>query len=279
MSGDARANRKLLASQELPPCDGPKLGAFEIKRPSIEWLEPLENPSSEGYVFKVKIESKVYALKVFKFFKPATERHLLDDITGKNVTDEMLAFHTDPFYAECRAYGLIQESERKRRRGFQKPMAANCHGFLPLSRRDELVLARKGIDLWKDIPEDEEYRRRAQGSPVRAIVKDFIEPELAIDLAVLRRILANVRSLNRLGILHWDIRASNFKAGLLVDFGSSWTEPHCIMDAVPTNVSEEWWWTDLVMFDDMVEELGFSLDNIRARPNPAYLEKLRSWDS
>jgi len=70
MSGGVKANRKLLASKELPPCDGPKLGAFETKRPSIEWMELLERSSpesqsgSEGYVFKVKINSKVYALKV-----------------------------------------------------------------------------------------------------------------------------------------------------------------------------------------------------------------------
>jgi hypothetical protein len=70
MAGGIQSNRKLLASMELPPCDGPKLRVFEYRRAPIEWLELLEKSSpesqsaSQGYVFKVKINSKIYALKV-----------------------------------------------------------------------------------------------------------------------------------------------------------------------------------------------------------------------
>jgi hypothetical protein len=191
----------------------------------------------------------------------------------------MLAFHTDPFYAECRAYGYIEEAERKQLQRFKGKIAARCHGFMPLKREDGLVLAKWGIDLWEDIPEDDEYRKLAEGSPVRVIVKDYIKYESpTINLHTLRAILKHVRAMNKQGILHRDIRASNFKAGLLVDFGSAWTEPHCIMDTVPAHVAEDWWWIDLEMFDDMVEEGGFSLDDIRALPNTAYLMKLRSWN-
>jgi hypothetical protein len=57
--------------KELPPCDGPKLHAFAGQNSPIEWLERLDKNredvsgySSEGYVFKVKIDSQLYALKV-----------------------------------------------------------------------------------------------------------------------------------------------------------------------------------------------------------------------
>jgi hypothetical protein len=70
MAGGVEANRKLLALKELPPCDGPKLRIFEHGQSPIEWLELLEKSSpesrsaSQGYVFKVRINSKIYALKV-----------------------------------------------------------------------------------------------------------------------------------------------------------------------------------------------------------------------
>lgn len=70
MAGGVDANRKLLSLKELPPCDGPKLHIFDQRRTPIEWLELLEKSSpesrsaSQGYVFKVKIGSKIYALKI-----------------------------------------------------------------------------------------------------------------------------------------------------------------------------------------------------------------------
>lgn len=70
MAGGIQTNRKLLLLNELPPCDGPRLHVFKYRRAPIEWLELLEKSSpeshsaSQGYVFKVKINSKIYALKV-----------------------------------------------------------------------------------------------------------------------------------------------------------------------------------------------------------------------
>jgi len=80
MAEGVRANRLLLKSKELPPCDGPKLGMFAHSRAPIEWLEllPKSTPESEmgsqGYVFKVKILSEIYALKVVCFRPPARIR-------------------------------------------------------------------------------------------------------------------------------------------------------------------------------------------------------------
>jgi len=199
----------------------------------------------------------------------------MSDMDGQKVTDNNLAFHTDPFYAECRAYGRIKIVEKARRR----QIAARCHGFLPLKRKDERFLAEMGIDPWEDIAEDDEYRIQAEGSPIRAIVKDFIDVEGgddSMDLHSLKTIVKNIRAMNKHGILHRDIRVANFRAGLIVDFGSAWTKPHCIMAVVPAHLSKRWELDDLSMFEDMVEEQGFSLLSVRALPNLSYLRKLRS---
>ena len=54
-----------------PPCDGPKLPAFQYWNSEIEWLERLdgdreieEEPYMQGFVFRVRIEYRDYALKV-----------------------------------------------------------------------------------------------------------------------------------------------------------------------------------------------------------------------
>ncbi len=61
--------RSIAHSRELPPCLGPKLHAFELWDASIEWLERLDGDrknqsGTEACVFKVKIKSQEYALKV-----------------------------------------------------------------------------------------------------------------------------------------------------------------------------------------------------------------------
>ena len=50
----------------LPPCNGPKLHAFAHQNAPIEWLGRLDEdqPHTQGHVFKVRIESQIYALKV-----------------------------------------------------------------------------------------------------------------------------------------------------------------------------------------------------------------------
>lgn len=68
-----RANRRLSLLDELPPCAGPKLRAFPNRRPKIQWLQQLErSPESElgsqGYVFRVLINSQTYVIKVVGFF-------------------------------------------------------------------------------------------------------------------------------------------------------------------------------------------------------------------
>lgn len=185
------------------------------------------------------------------------------------MTDETLAFHTDPFYAECRAYAHIQEKQQEqnlRRRNF-----AHCYGFMALKKTDEEVVASYGAELW-DIPRDDEYRTKAEGSPVRAIVKEYVDHDVVMDVPALKRMLKGIKWLNRHGVLNHDIHPANFKGGLLVDFGSSWTrKPHCLWDNMPEQKLKVIERADLIKFQEMANEEGFGA-KVRAIPNRQYKE-------
>jgi len=64
----ARSSRKF-ANQPLPPCEGSQLHAFKHPNAPIEWLERLDEERSresknESFVFKARIESRIYAVKI-----------------------------------------------------------------------------------------------------------------------------------------------------------------------------------------------------------------------
>lgn len=210
----------------------------------------------------------------FKFFKPSTQRFVLGPIRGRSVNDAELAFHTDPFFAECRAYGRIEQARAKEKRVRQ--VAARCYGFLVLGARDEQHLKRNGFELWPEtLPPGDEYRTMAQGSPVRALVKEYVEDDPDPDLRAMTWMLKDIRFLNRNKCLNRDIKRENYRNGLLVDFGCAWTEPHCLIRLASKERVETWRKTDSVQFDSMAEEQGFG-DVIRAMPNRKYRQKLRS---
>ncbi|KAJ2992767.1 hypothetical protein NUW58_g2056 [Xylaria curta] len=217
MASNVEENRRLLSALELPECEGPKLKAFPYRNSPITWIEQISQPSdqspsqAQGHVFKVEINSRIYALKVFKFFKPSTYRHTLGPIRQRDVPDLLLGFHTDPFYAECRAYAQI-ETQRKSQ-GLKRKDIADCYGFMALTRADEEVLEDYGIDLWWDIPPDDEYRKTAEGSPARALVKEYIEEDVEMDERTRKHMLTCVKWMNRNKILVNDIHVGNFKGG------------------------------------------------------------------
>jgi hypothetical protein len=80
---ETRRRRKqsslLFAADELPPCEGPKLRAFEYRNLPIQWLERLDEDRSDdsgiqGAVFKARIMSKDYAVKVVSTSDTAISR-------------------------------------------------------------------------------------------------------------------------------------------------------------------------------------------------------------
>lgn len=63
----------LETASQLPPCKGPKLRAFKDRHKPIEFLELIsdlpedsDDSGGHGHVFKVRINEKIYALKIVR---------------------------------------------------------------------------------------------------------------------------------------------------------------------------------------------------------------------
>ncbi|PHH91535.1 hypothetical protein CDD83_81 [Cordyceps sp. RAO-2017] len=233
----------------------------------------------------------------FKFFDPEDTRYYWGPILGHSFPLETITFHNDPFFAECRAYGRIKEAQAKGM--LKREVAVRCEGFLLLQDEDRKILEGKGVDFeGQDVAESgdcdsgggdvddqkqEEQKdfvgrpqkpgKRQGRQPVRAIVKELASPESGVEAWSLRRILRDIRLLNQLKIYNRDIRKDNFRDEKLVDFGSSWTEPHCILEADKDEAAETTV-EDLVKFDEMVDMEALKSD-VRAMSNWGYCSKLR----
>lgn len=69
-------------ADELPPCEGPKLRAFDSGQTPISWHERLDvDPiGSQGYVYRAQIGSQVYAIKIVCYSALPASRVLSDDL-------------------------------------------------------------------------------------------------------------------------------------------------------------------------------------------------------
>ncbi|KAH7132791.1 kinetochore Sim4 complex subunit FTA2-domain-containing protein [Dactylonectria macrodidyma] len=260
--------------KELPLCDGPKLHMFKHHASRIQWLERLGNDldgtPAEGYVFRAKIKNRYYAVKVFKFHDPMSNDHFWEPLLGKGTPLETVSYYTDPFYAECRAYGRIHEAVK---RGLLTDVAIPCHGFVFLREQDEEILRDRNIDLELGNVDPQYQRSTVGGCRARAIVKDLASADTGVDGKSLQRALLGIIALNRQRIYNMDIRLDNYRDGQIVDFGSSWTEPHILLDALHSEAAYDSRLADRTMFDEMVEDEEI--------PNPKKLKavhpmKLRS---
>ncbi|RSL83603.1 hypothetical protein CDV31_016815 [Fusarium ambrosium] len=219
--------------KELPPCDGPKLRLFQHYRSCIQWLERLDKDDededkdspTEGYVFRAKIRDTEYAIKV--------ERRLLLGAPGG-------------------AYGRIQEAIEK---GYLKSdIVVPCHGFFFLRETDEKVLQGRNIDLDADQVDPEYQRATPGGYRPRAIVKDLASADPSIDQDNLKQIIGDIARLNSQPIFNMDIRLDNYRDGKLVGFGSSWTEPHILLDALDDKAADESRLADRTKFGQMLKD-------------------------
>ena len=66
--------------------------------------------------------------------------------------------------------------------------------------------------------------------PLRAIVKDLVVKDVPLTGKVADKILRDLKAMRRKRIYPGDIRARNYKAGLLVDFSIAITEPYFLFD-------------------------------------------------
>ncbi|CAH0020135.1 unnamed protein product [Clonostachys rhizophaga] len=253
--------------EELPPCDGPKLPLFEHHDSKIEWLERLGDGDTahEGYVFRVKIERAEYAIKVFKFYDPMKSEYFWEPLIG-NGSLHTAAYYTDPFYNECRAYGRIREATKERPK--ISDAVTRCYGFLFLNDRDQRYLEQKECDLGLKKVDLAYQRQTAGGDRPRAIVKSLASSDHGITELNLRKILDRIYTLNREGIYNLDVRLDNIKDGKLVDFGSSWTEPHRLLNALDDGAAYSYRTTDRVMFDEMLVDESI--------PNPRNIVAMHS---
>ncbi|RFU28936.1 hypothetical protein B7463_g7382, partial [Scytalidium lignicola] len=252
-----KRHRLKLIPKELPLCKGPKLHLFQYHNSHIQWQERLgddqdDDTSTEGYVFRVKINDKEYAIKVFKFYNPMSSEYFWGPLLGEDTPLDEAAYYTDPFYAECRAYGRINEAIK--RKELRPDIVIPCHGFLFLQKRDEKILNERNVNFELDKAYLEYQRKSPGGCRARAIVKDLASSETGVNEKSLRKILRDITMLNRQQIYNMDIRLDNYRDGQIVDFGSSWTEPHSLLNALDDREAYDSKLADRVMFDQMVRD-------------------------
>lgn len=138
-----------------------------------------------------------------------------------------MQFESDPFFAECRAYGRIRNLEAmlaKTSKAKKPPkIAVSCHGFLalPSNQYREIFRERFGILDWNETDAARGTRSRA---PFRALVKDLVPGNRAVFDP--RKMLRDLKIMQSHGVIHRDIHPRNFLNGLSVDFSRTWTRPH-----------------------------------------------------
>ncbi|KAI5920152.1 kinetochore Sim4 complex subunit FTA2-domain-containing protein [Camillea tinctor] len=222
----------------LPHCDGPKMEPFDFRGPQkIEFLEYL-GEGLHSHVVKVRILGQVYALKLFRFcydgdwLGPAL--HYMDDDHDLNL-EEMTAFgnYSEPFSAECRAFGRLKEAGHEE-------LAVQCFGYVLLDDEHERALQAQFSDLKLEFTgdmdsSDAELRSRYVGKggklpPIRGLVKEFGRGEEDLRARNASRILRNIVQLQQLGIIHIDVGHRQIISGKIADFSTAITSPHYMLN-------------------------------------------------
>ncbi|KAJ3574334.1 hypothetical protein NPX13_g4399 [Xylaria arbuscula] len=235
---NGEGNSDCVNTGRLPPGGGPSLREFRYAGAPIEWIKRLDDEDREdnqAFIYKVRIASRNYALKVFKFSSPKDDGFYWGIGLQHELPMKKAIFYTDPFYAECRAYGRIEDGRVDR------------HSRVP-----------RGLDLETDVIDDDVYEALEGDTRVRAIVKHLDESPKSLHARNIGRAWTSVRLLKKsLKIYNMDIRADNFIGHRIVDFGSSWTEPHELLrylDKRGKIVAGHKRAIDTQHFDDMIEE-------------------------
>ncbi|KAI0533325.1 kinetochore Sim4 complex subunit FTA2-domain-containing protein [Xylaria digitata] len=257
----------------LPPGGGPQLNVFS-KDPgdTIKWIKRLDEDreDNDGFVFQVGIGSKEYALKVFKFSHPRLNRFYQDLCLEHPLPLKDGIRYTDPFYAD-----LVKEQT-----------AVKCYGYLLLNMNDSRWLRKEGIDSDQQLLDRELHESLGGDTRVRAIVKQFERKPIKVHAGNIRRAWRNVYLLNdSLKLYKMDIKADNFIGYKLVDFGTSWTEPHILLDCLEEareKMAKVFKLKDRVNFEGMIEEediktrlqvLARSEHQLRSKGKPEWADR------
>ncbi|KAJ2966486.1 hypothetical protein NQ176_g10130 [Zarea fungicola] len=222
----------------------------------------------------------------FKFFNPDDDRDYWYDIVEGPNARRQFELHTDPFYAECRAYGRINEARKSGK--VKQAISMPCFGFLFIDEKYLPILLESGVDLEEDCLLHEDCISTASESatpppprtrdpskaPIRSIVKELASHSSGVNYRSIERIRQDILALNRLQVYNRDVRMDNILDGKLVDFGSAWTEPHCCMSPLNFREADHAKVGDLAMLEEIADDEGY-LVSWRRFKNLEYKKKLR----
>ncbi|KKZ64096.1 hypothetical protein EMCG_01593 [[Emmonsia] crescens] len=177
--------------------------------PDIEFLELLFT-GSHSYLFKVRLNRKIYALKLYTLTQP----DWLESRFERN------AWEKDPFIVECQVYDYLIENNLS---GVVGPC---CHGWLKLDKAQEQSLE------WKL-----EWRRRTNTTedPICGLLLEYIDgctiDKARVTPAGAQSLRNQLDHLHNMDIAHGDlfprnIMGSNDGRAFLVDFSSAKLWPH-----------------------------------------------------
>lgn len=134
--------------------------------------------------------------------------------------------YSEPFSAECRAFGRLQEAGHPE-------LAVGCFGYLFLDEEHERALdSMHNLEFSGSLDgRDPELRPRFPGRdgrppPIRGIVKEFGQSDERLNARGVRRTLRDVARLQQLGIIHVDVAHRQLINGKLADFSTAITTPH-----------------------------------------------------
>lgn len=163
-----------------------------------------------------------------------------DPLQRPEPTPQNYIDYLDPFNCECRVYGRLKQERREE-------LAVRAHGYVLLTKDQEKHITEALTEFvdWENHPEPlscsgpfrrwEAHRRE----PLRAIVKDYVEPPAPFTASQVPQMYADLAELHKLGILVRDIHQGNYLGGKLVDFSVAWTMQHiCFERASPAGIKE-----------------------------------------
>ncbi|CAJ2511781.1 Uu.00g074060.m01.CDS01 [Anthostomella pinea] len=172
-----------------------------------------------------------------------------------------------------------------------------------LNNKLQKLMRQKDNQQWE---RDWGYKPVHRGKPLRALVKEFVDAPILHDMDAYKyrdfnlrlvnammdrrsgaRLIRNLKTLHRSGILCRDINTGNVLKGLFIDFSTAWTVPHPMLTPEKMQDSYVFHWSDQgyqdvfelqELLDIWNEEHDFA-DRIWARihPDSEYCRKLRSY--
>ncbi|KAJ0114868.1 hypothetical protein J7T55_004610 [Diaporthe amygdali] len=234
----------------LPRIGGPKLNPFRgTATAEIKFIRYVGSEDDlDSKVWKVSIDGKFYALKIFHFhywkgLMKISGKWIIsreDDPEGdRPLTPQEYLNYLDPFNNECRVYGRLKQEKRE-------DIAVRAHGYILLTPEQEQRVTEGHGREYVD-PEtltslgnyelDEEsmwYRRGCnRHERVRAIIKDFVDESTPdFEKSQIRQMYDDIETLHSLSILIRDMHPGNYLGGKLIDFSRSWTMYHPGLDRI-----------------------------------------------